>query len=52
MVAHAELEARKFFIKVFLKHVVADCISILVLAILISMLLETIVSQVDIVVPV
>jgi len=52
MVAHAELEARKVFIKVFLKHVVADCISILVLAILISMLLETIVSQVDIVVPV
>jgi hypothetical protein len=52
MLADAQLEVRKVFIEVFLKHIVADCISILMLAILISMLLETIVCQVNIVVPV
>jgi hypothetical protein len=39
MVADAKLEVGKVFIKVFLKHIVADCVSILMLAILISMLL-------------
>ncbi len=52
MVADAKLEVRIVFIKVFLKHVVAYCVSILMLAILISMLLETVVSQVDIVIPI
>jgi hypothetical protein len=50
MIADTELQLGKHLIQVVLKHVIADCISIFMLSIVSAMLLQTIISEMHIVV--
>jgi hypothetical protein len=50
MLSHTDLLIRKIFVQIVLQHVIADSVSILELSILVTVLLQAIICQMDIVI--
>ena len=46
------MQMREILVEIILEHIITDSVSVLVLPVLVSVLLETVIGQVDIVVPV